>query len=62
MYFKTYSSTDTSPPDGAEEQDTPVDFTKEPDISEGPNIPEERFLEVVVDFKIGNIKGELPTV
>ncbi len=62
MYFKTYFSESTSAPDGTAEGDVPIDFTKSPDLSPGPNIPEERFLNVIVDFKLHNIMGELPAV
>ena len=62
MYFKTYFSESTSAPDGTAEDNAPVDFTKPPNLSSGPNVPEERFLNVIVDFKLHNIMGELPAV
>ena len=62
MYFKTYFSESTSTPDGAVEKDVTHDLSKAPDTSLGPNVPKERFLNVIVDFKLHDVYGELPTV
>ena len=36
--------------------------TREPDPSDGPHDLDERFLDVIVDFKLRNATGEFPTV
>lgn len=62
MYFKTYFSESTSSPDNTKEESQPLDLTRPPDTSPGPNVPTERFLNVLVDFKLHDIMGELPAV
>lgn len=64
MCFKTFSSQSTSPPECAvkEEISSFPDFTLEPDLSNGSHYPDERFLDVIVHFKLRNITAEFPTV
>lgn len=64
MYFKTFTSQSTSPPECAvkEKISSSPDFTLEPDLSNGLHHPDERFLDVIVHFKLRNITAEFPTV
>lgn len=61
MYFKTFSANDCRIPESAitEEKIKPP---ASPDLSNGPHEPDERFLDVIVHFKLRNITGEFPTV
>lgn len=64
MYFKTFSSQNPDPPQsvvkGNETDSQSHDIL--PDHSDGPHEPNERFLDVIVHFKMQNITGEFPTV
>ena len=63
MNFKVFNSQSTFPPpcDQSPQAGSQA-ATREPDPSDGPHDLDERFLDVIVDFKLRNATGEFPTV
>jgi hypothetical protein len=63
MYFKTFSSQDANPPESViiEETTKGSKFDVQPDLSDGPHEPDERFVDVIVHFQMSDITGEFPT-
>lgn len=64
MYFKTFSSQDSCPPDSAVKEDVKKapNFDNLPDLSDGPHEPDDRFLDVTVLFRLRDVTGEFPIV
>ena len=64
MYFKTFSSQESVPPETVvkEQLKKYPNFDSQPDLSNGPHEPDERFLDVIVHFQMHDITGEFPIV
>lgn len=62
MNFKVFNSQSPFPPPHEPPQTESQAATREPDHSDGPHNLEERFLDIIVDFRLRNATGEFPTV